>query len=83
MSASSDVIVRKISPIERSMHRIPRFPARVWASSTLIFDVYGDDSVTPITRLGPSASAAITATSEESIPPESPMIAPGNRFLST
>ena len=71
------------SPIERSRHRMPRFEARACASSTLSREVNGDDSVTPSTREGPSASAATAATSDESIPPDSPMIAPGNRFFST
>jgi len=37
----------------------------------------------PCTRPGPSASAATVATSEESIPPESPTTASLNPFLFT
>ncbi len=36
---------------------------------------------TPVTRSGPSASAAIAATSDESMPPDSPMSTRSNPFF--
>ena len=52
---------------------IPRFSARVSASSKLSLDEYLVGMNTPNTFSFPSASFAITATRAESIPPEIPM----------
>ena len=38
---------------------------------------------TPVTRSGPSASAATAAVSAESMPPDRPITTPGKPFLST
>ena len=52
---------------------MPRFSASSSASVTLPSLEYRDGMSTPVTRSGPSASTAIAATSDESIPPDSPM----------
>jgi pyruvate,water dikinase len=46
-------------------------------------DEYGDGMVTPLTFSLPSASTAMAATSEESIPPDSPITTCLNPFLRT
>jgi hypothetical protein len=51
--------------------RSPRFLARMRASSRECWLEMAEGRETPITFSGPNASAAITATSAESMPPES------------
>ncbi len=53
------------------------------ASSMLICAVYCDGIITACTRSGPSASTHTASTSAESMPPDSPRITPGKRFLFT
>ena len=51
-----------------------------------VFDhglLYGDGIITVRTLSAPRASTATARTSAESIPPDKPMIAPGNPFLPT
>ncbi len=56
----------------KSIISMPSDSAIAAASSRLSCDVYRDGMRTPITFCAPSASAAITAVSAESTPPESP-----------
>ena len=62
---------------------IPRLAARVTASATDPSLEYRDGMVTPWTWPGPRASTAMAATSEESMPPDSPMTASVKPFLAT
>ena len=61
----------------------PRFAASASASVTLPSLEKRDGMSTPTTCSGPSASTAIAATSDESIPPESPMSTSVKPFLRT
>ncbi len=63
--------------------RMPRFAANASESVTLPSLENRDGMSTPTTRSGPSASTAIAATSDESMPPESPMSTSVNPFLRT
>ena len=47
------------------------------ASARVPFEENCEDMVTPVTLAGPSASHAMAATSEESMPPDRPRITPG------
>ena len=53
--------------------RMPRFSASARASWTLPSDEKGPGMPTPVTLRAPSASTAMAAVSEESMPPLSPM----------
>ncbi len=60
---------------------MPRFSARARLSETLPALEYAEGMVTPTTRSGPSASAAMDAVSAESMPPLNPSRTRSNRFL--
>ncbi len=62
---------------------MPRFRASRAASLLVPLDENCDGMVTPVTLAGPSASQAIAATSDESMPPESPSTTWVNPFLAT
>ncbi len=63
--------------------RMPRLPASSSASVTLPSLENRDGMSTPVTCSGPSASAAIVATSDESMPPEIATNTSCNPFLRT
>ena len=56
-----------------SSKRMPRFSASARASEMLPSDENGPGMPTPVTFSAPSASTAIAAVSEESMPPLSPI----------
>ncbi len=60
---------------------MPRLSASAFASSREPAELNRDGIETPRTFSGPSASAAITAVSAESIPPLSPSTADWNPHL--
>ena len=62
---------------------MPRCLASRCASRRVPADEYADGMPTPATFSRPSASTAIAATSDESIPPESPMTTRLKPFLRT
>ena len=66
------LMASKGAAMETSSQRMPRFAARANESSTLPREEYGLGMVRPRTFSGPSASAAITAVSAESMPPLRP-----------
>ena len=72
-SASAASNARYGSAMETVRVRIPRLRARSSASSTEWSVEYGPGISTPCTRSAPSASAHITATKLESMPPDNPM----------
>ena len=72
-SASAASNARYGSAMETVRVRIPRLRARSSASSTEWSVEYGPGMSTPCTRSAPSASAHITATKLESMPPDNPM----------
>ena len=63
--------------------RMPRLAASTSESVTLPSLEKRDGISTPTTRSGPSASTAIAATSEESMPPERPISTSVKPFLRT
>ncbi len=63
--------------------RIPRLAASSSASVTLPSLEKRDGMSTPTTWLGPSASTAIAATSDESMPPDNPMSTSVKPFFRT
>ena len=65
------------SPIGSVINSIPRFLANACASALLPSEEYGPGMDTPRTFSAPSASTAMLATTEESIPP----LRPTNTFL--
>jgi hypothetical protein len=71
------------SSIRRSISSVRRVRAIVRASSWVSLEEYGDGMTTHVTRSGPSASTAISATSAESIPPERPNTTRSKPFFST
>ncbi len=62
---------------------MPRFRARRAASARVPLEENCEDIVTPVTLAGPSASHAMAATRDESIPPERPSTTWRNPFLVT
>ena len=56
--------------IGMSQSGMPKFAASVSESDTLPTEEYRDGMLTPTTFPAPSASAAITATTAESMPPD-------------
>ena len=60
---------------------MPRFVASSFASSSDSELEISDGIAIPTTFSAPIASAAITAVSDESIPPESPMTTLANPFF--
>ena len=61
----------------------PRLPASSRASDCVPSDDHCDGITTHVTLSGPSASAATSATSVESIPPERPITTCLKPFFST
>ena len=61
-----------ISSISIILNSIPKFSAKICASSKDSEELNFDGIATPITFFSPIASTAIVAVSAESIPPESP-----------
>ncbi len=80
---SAPSIAAKTSPIGTSISFMPRFFARARASVALSSDVYGEGMNKPRTFFLPSASTAMAATREESMPPLKPMTTPLKPFFST
>ena len=62
---------------------MPRLSASAAASASEPGEEKRDGIATPCTRSGPSASTAIAATSDESIPPDSPTTQSTKPFLAT
>ena len=62
---------------------MPRLAAIARASAWVASLEWGDGITTQVTAAGPSASEAISATSAESMPPESPSSTRVNPFLRT
>ena len=62
---------------------MPKFLANNEASIRLILEVYLKGIINVLTFFGLKASTAIAAVKAESIPPDEPIIAPGNPFFWT
>ena len=62
---------------------MPRLAASVVASASEPGEEKRDGIATPWTWAGPTASTAIAATSDESIPPDSPMTQSAKPFFET
>jgi len=82
-AASVRLKVLKTGVIGSVWKSMPRFVARRLASPRVPDDEYGDGMVTPLTFSRPSASTAMAATSEESMPPDSPITTCLKPFLRT
>jgi hypothetical protein len=70
--ASASVTAACGPPMGTVSSAIPSRAATSAASSSDVAEVKRDGSITPRTASGPSASAAIAATSAESTPPDRP-----------